>query len=91
NVNTELHVSITEAHQQIKAEMQELFKGFERDFHFFDLYNFPQAMNLFVNDHNIDMIITLPKDHNWLSTLTGGTATQKIAYQSTVPVLAIHQ
>jgi hypothetical protein len=71
--------------------MQKIFNGFQKDFHFINLYNLQEAMNLFVNDQHIDMIITMPKDHNWLNTLTGSTNTQKMAYQSTVPVLAIHQ
>lgn len=91
NVNPAHHVSITEAYQHVKDEMNELFKGYEHDFHFIGLYDLPETMNLFVNDHAIDIIITMPKDHSWLSALLGNSNTKKIGYQSTVPVLAIHQ
>ena len=89
NVNPDDHVSITEAHQNVKNEMNELFKGYEHEFHFIGLYDLPETMNMFVKDHDIDMIITMPKDHSWLSTLWGNSNTKKMGYQSTVPVLAI--
>jgi nucleotide-binding universal stress UspA family protein len=91
NVNPAHHVSITEAYQKVKDEMNELFNGYEREFHFIGLYDLPETMNLFVSDHAVDMIITMPKDHPWFSTLLGTSNTKRLGYQSTVPVLAIHQ
>ena len=91
NVNPAHHVSITEPYQKVKDEMNELFKGYEHEFHFIGLYDLPETMNMFVSDHDVDMIITLPKDHSWFSTLLGHSNTKKMGYQSTVPVLAIHQ
>ena len=90
NVNPEHHVAITEPYQAVKSKMEETFKGFQHEFYFIGLYDFQDAMNLFVNDQHIDMIITQPKDHNWLSTLLGGSNTKKMAYHSTIPVLAVH-
>jgi nucleotide-binding universal stress UspA family protein len=90
NVNPDLHVSITEEHRAIQSELENLFKGFEKEFHFFNLYDLQEAINLFVKDQHIDMIITFPKDHNWLNTIFAGTNTKKLAYQSTIPLLAIH-
>ena len=91
NVNPAHHVSITEAYQTVKDEMNEIFKGYEHEFHFIGLYDLPETMNMFVKDHNIDMIITMPKDHSRLSALLGSSNTKKLGYQSTVPVLAIPQ
>lgn len=91
NVNPEIHVSITEEHQLLKNKMNEIFNGFEREFYFIGTYDFPETMNMFVNDRHIDMVITMPRDHNWLSTLMGNSNTKRMAYQSFVPVLAIHQ
>jgi nucleotide-binding universal stress UspA family protein len=91
NVDPAHHVSITEAYQQLKTRLEGQFKGFEREFHFIGLFNFPETMNLFVNDHDIDMIVTMPKDHSWLNVLLGNSNTKKLAYQSHVAVLAIHQ
>lgn len=90
NVNPEHHVTIAEPYEQVKDKMEKLFTGFQHEFYFIGLYDFQEAMNLFVNDHHIDMIITLPRDHNWLSSLLGGSNTKKMAYHSTIPVLALH-
>jgi nucleotide-binding universal stress UspA family protein len=89
NVNPAHHVSITEAYQKVQAEIDELFKGYEREFHFIGMYDLQETINLFVKDHQIEMIMTMPKDHSWFSALVAGTNTKKMAYQSTVPVLAI--
>jgi nucleotide-binding universal stress UspA family protein len=91
NVNPAHYVSITDAYRKVKDEMNELFKGYEHDFHFIGLYDLQETMNMFVKDHDIDMIITLPKDHSWFDTLTDNKSTKKLSYQSTIPVLAIHQ
>jgi nucleotide-binding universal stress UspA family protein len=90
NVNPAYHISITEEQQKIKSEMDELFKGFEHAFYFIDLFDLQETINLFVNDHHIDIIITLPKDHSRFSALLETSNTKRMAYQSTIPVLAIH-
>ncbi|MEI9909326.1 MAG: universal stress protein [Bacteroidota bacterium] len=90
NVNPEYHISITEPYQVVKDVMEEAFNGYQHDFHFIDLYDFHDTINLFVNDHSIDMTVTLPKDHNWLNSLTSGSHTKRMAHESTIPVLAIH-
>jgi len=90
NVNPEHHVTITDPYQQVKDRMEESFTGFQHEFYFIGLYDFQDTMNMFVHDHHIDMIVTLPKDHNWLSSILGGSNTRKMAYHSTIPVLAIH-
>ena len=90
NVNPEHNISITEPYQAVKNIMEDTFNGYQHEFYFISLYDFHDTMSLFVNDHHIDMIVTLPKDHNWLNSLTGGSHTKKMAYDSTIPVLAMH-
>lgn len=91
NVNPEHHVAITEPYQAVKNKMDEIFNGYQHEFYFLSLYDFQDTMNLFVNDHHIDIVLTLPKDHSWLNSLTGGSHTKKMAFHSAVPVLAVHQ
>jgi nucleotide-binding universal stress UspA family protein len=90
NVNPAHHVSITEAYQKVKDEMNELFKGYEHEFYFIGLYDLQETLNMFVTDHAIDMIITMPKDHSWFAALLGPSNTKRMGYQSKIPVLAIH-
>jgi len=91
NVNPAHHGSITEAFQQVRDKIDALFNGYEREFYFKGLHDFQETMDLFVGDHHIDMIITMPKDHSWLGTLLGNNKTKKMMYHSSVPVFAIHQ
>jgi hypothetical protein len=80
----------SERYDTMKGRFDQSFNGFQHDFHFIQFDDFPQTMNLFVADYHIDIIATLPKDHSWLTTLFGGSNTKKLAYQSSIPVLAIH-
>ena len=90
NVNPEHHVSISEPYLQVQNKMDESFKGFQHEFYFIAMYDFQDTVNMFVEDHQIDMIATLPKDHNRLGALFGEQNTKKLAYQSRIPVLAMH-
>ncbi len=91
NVNPDHNVAITELYGQTKTAMDELFKGYEHAFYFISLYDVTETLNMFVNDHAIDMIIMMPKDHSRLNLIMGKNNTRQMGYQSTVPVLAVHQ
>ena len=91
NVDSEHYVALTEAYQKEKAVLQEMFTGFNPEFYFLGLYDVDEAIHQFAGDKNIDLIITIPKDHSLLSKLFVKSHTKKMAYQSTVPVLAVHE
>jgi nucleotide-binding universal stress UspA family protein len=91
NVDSEHYVALTEAYQKEKAVLQEMFADFNPEFYFLGLYDVGEAIHQFAGDKNIDLIITIPKDHSLLSKLFIKSHTKKLAYHSTVPVLAVHE
>ncbi len=91
NVDTEHYVEITEEYQQEKAAMNELLSGFEPEYAFIRLFDFTDAINQFATDRNADLIITVPRQHSFLSNLFTTSHTKKLAYHSHLPVLAIHE
>lgn len=91
NVNPEHHATASASENEVKKRINESFKGYEHEFYFIGLYDFPETMALFVHDHHIDLMITLPKDHGWLGSLFGASNTKKLAYQGTIPVLAMNR
>jgi nucleotide-binding universal stress UspA family protein len=91
NVDPEHYVSITEEYQQEKDKLQELFNDYEVEFYFIGMNDFFEAMDNFIRDYKVDMLLTVPRFHRASSNLFKGTHTKKLAYHSHIPLLAAHQ
>lgn len=90
NVDTEHYVELTEEYKAEKASMDLILDGFNRTYAFMRLYDFTEAINQYALDHGADMIITVPRKHNFLSRLFTTSHTEKLAYHTHIPLLAIH-
>jgi hypothetical protein len=71
--------------------MEELLTAFNPEFYFMRLYDFHEAVNMFTQDKDIDIIIIAPQNHTFFERLFKTLHTKKMIYQSKVPVLAIHE
>ena len=91
NVDSEHYVALTEEYQQEKEKLRQMFSEFNPEFYFLGLYNVDEAINQFANDKKIDMIIVIHKEHTLLSKMFIKSHTKKLAYYSSVPVLALHE
>jgi len=90
NVDHEHYVELTEEYQIERAKLDKMLKEFNPEYYFIRLYDFTDAVNQFVIDKNIDMILTVPKSHSFLKNVFKTTHTTKLAYHSHVPIVAIH-
>jgi nucleotide-binding universal stress UspA family protein len=90
NVDSTLHVALTEEKKEEKKKMQKLFKKFNPEFYFIGTSDFTDTIEQFAADQAIDMIITVPHYHNFYGKVFGGSNTKKLAYHSTVPVMAAY-
>ena len=90
NVDSEHYVEITEEYKEQRTKLEKYFKAYNPQFAFIRLFDFVEAINNFTNDHEIDLIITVPRKHSFLSNLFKTSHTKKLAYHSTVPIVAIH-
>ena len=52
--------------------------------------NFTEAIDKFAIEHHADIIITVPRKHSFLGSLFKKSNTKKLAYQSRLPILALH-
>jgi nucleotide-binding universal stress UspA family protein len=52
--------------------------------------NFTEAIDKFAIEHHADIIITVPRKHSFLGSLFKSSNTKKLAYQSRLPILALH-
>ncbi|MEP6597495.1 MAG: hypothetical protein ABJA71_16190, partial [Ginsengibacter sp.] len=84
-------VSITEHYQNEKEKLQKMFNKYKTEFYFIGMNDFFEAMDNFIKDYNIDMLITVPRHHQSAKNMFRNTHTKRLAYHSHIPVLAAHQ
>jgi nucleotide-binding universal stress UspA family protein len=91
NVDSSHYIALTESFKTERDKMEALLAEFNPEFYFMRLYDFHEAVNLFTEDKNIDMIIIGPKYHSFFERLFKTQHTKTLIYQSKVPVLAVHE
>jgi nucleotide-binding universal stress UspA family protein len=90
NVDSEHYVELTEEYKAERDVLHNMLKDYNPEYYFIRLYDFMDAINQFVEDHHIDMILTIPKDQSFIANLFKTTHTSKLAYHSHVPILTVH-
>lgn len=91
NVDSEHYITVNENYETTQQQINDMLGQYNPDFYFMRWYSFQEAINQFVADNNIDLILIVPKYHSLLSRVTGNSHTKELVYHSTVPVLAVHQ
>lgn len=91
NVDNEHYVSLTEEFLAERGKMQKMFAEFKPEFYFIGMNDFYEAIEQFTKDRNIDLLVIIPKNHSFTARILGASHTQKLAYQSAVPLLAAHE
>lgn len=91
SVDSEMYISLTEEMDAEKEKMKEMFAELNPEFYFLRLFNIEEAIKLFAEDKNIDMIITIQKEHSLLQKIFTGGHTKSLVYESSIPVLVVHE
>lgn len=91
NVDSEHYVELTDEYRTERAWLEKAFEEFSPEFYFIRMFDFFDAVSSFTADHNIDLIITVPRKHSFISGLYKTSHTKKLAYHSHIPVVAIHE
>jgi len=91
NVDSDHYVEVTEEYKLQRAKLEKILAGYKTEFYFIRLYDFIDAISQFTDDKNIDLILTVPKKHSFLTGLFKTSNTKKLAYHSHVPIVAIHE
>jgi hypothetical protein len=90
NVDHEHYVQVTDEYKAERNKLETSLAAWKPDFYFIRLFDFVDATNQFVADNNIDLILTFPRRHSFLSNVFKTTSTTKLAYHSHVPIAAIN-
>lgn len=72
------------------THLDNMLEDTRHSFHFIENENIQLALNEFVDQNNIDLLLMLPKKHNLWQNLFKKSQTKQMAYHSRVPVLALH-
>jgi nucleotide-binding universal stress UspA family protein len=91
NVSSEHYVSITEEYQRGKDWFKEMFKNYKTEFYFIGINDFFEAMDNFIRDYKIDLLVTVPKHDSNSGLYFSNSHTKKLAYHSHIPILAAHE
>lgn len=91
NVNKDHYVSLTEEIEKSKQSFKEMFKAFKTEFYFITMNSFYEAVDNFVKDYNIDVLVTIPKHQSNAVSLFKSSHTKRLAYHSRIPILAAHE
>lgn len=90
NVDHEHYVQVTDEYKAERGKLEDKLKAYNPEFYFIRLFDFMDAINQFVADNHIDLILTFPRRHSFLSNVFKTTSTTKLAYHSHVPIVAIN-
>lgn len=91
NVNSDHYVSLTPEYMGERGRLLEMFQGFKPEFYFIGTYDLVETVQTFVADKNIDMLVTVPRNHSFFGNLFKTSKTKQLVYESTIPILAAHE
>lgn len=91
NVNSEIHVALNDELKAEKAWLAEQFSEYNPEFYFITTFDFHETIEQFVMDRSIDIVITVPRNHSFYDSVFKTSATKKLAFHSSIPVLAAHE
>ena len=68
-----------------------LLEDLSPNYHFINHADIEDGINEFVEENNIDLLITIPKKHKLLDSLFKHSSTKQLVTQSHVPVMCVHE
>ncbi|HAO45319.1 MAG TPA: universal stress protein [Ferruginibacter sp.] len=91
NVDKDHYISLTEDYEKEKQELKQLFASYNPEFYFMRLYDVDEAINLFAESRNIDLIIAIQKNHSFIGKLLSSSRTKTWSYHSKLPIMVMHE
>lgn len=91
NVDKDHYISLTEKYEKEKQDLKDLLSEYNPEFYFMRLFDTDEAIDLFANDRQIDLIIAVQRDQSFMEKLFSTSRTKKMTYQSKLPILVLHQ
>lgn len=71
--------------------LHEAFEELQPEYHFITRKDIEEGVNDFVETHNLDLVIAIPKKHKLLEGLFKRSSTRQLVFESHVPVMCVHE
>ena len=91
NVDPKHYISLSEGYEREKAQLQQMFEGLNPEFYFMRLYDVDEALTLFAEEKDIDLIISIQHNHSFIDKLFKRSRTKSLSYHSNVPILVVQE
>jgi K+-sensing histidine kinase KdpD len=91
HVNKEVYVSLPDEIVAEKGKLAKMFENFNTEFYFITMNDFFEAVDNFIKDYAVDIIITIPRHQSNATSIFKSTHTKRLAYHSHIPILAAHE
>ncbi|MEO6733130.1 MAG: universal stress protein [Ferruginibacter sp.] len=91
NVDKNHYISLTTSYENEKQHLATMFASYNPEFYFMRLYDVNEALNLFAEDKDIDLIILIRRNETFMKKLFSASHTKAISYHSKVPILVMHE
>lgn len=71
-------------------KLSSIFEGFKHSLYFPENEDLTITLNDFVDQHKIDLLVMIPRKHNFFADLFKESNTKRMAFHTHIPLLAIH-
>lgn len=89
NINTDGKYEDEKPEQSVLLET--LLGDVRPEYHFIEHADIEDAINAFAEKNNLDLVISVPKQHKLMEQLFKKSSTRQLVYESHVPVMCIHE
>jgi len=91
NVDKDHYISLTTNYENEKQNLFKMFEAYNPEFYFMRLYDVNEAINLFAEDKEIDLMILIRRNESFADKLFKSSHTKALTYRSKVPILVMHE
>ena len=91
NVDKDHYISLTDNYEREKQNLAKMFAEYHPEFYFMRLYDVNEALTLFADDKEIDLIILIRRNESFAEKLFKASRTKALTYHSKVPILVMHE
>lgn len=73
------------------VHLDHLLEDVDHSFHYEENPDVVDGINHFVDEHNIDMLVMIPRSHTLLETIFHEPTAKRMAFHTHVPILSLHE
>ncbi len=85
------NITVSDNILQAQKEFDQIFEGVDHSFHFKSCDDFSIGISEHLKVENTDILIIIPRDHNYFSNLFKKNLTNAVVLNTKIPLIAIHE